>query len=98
MDAEMSGRTLFDRLRIGSLEARNRFVRAATYEGAADAQGHVTTEVMRLYRDLARGIARPLICEPDLVATWERDPGYLPRCRSCGRCFPKPGTDCILNA
>ena len=55
MDAEMSGRTLFDRLRIGSLEARNRFVRAATYEGAADAQGHVTTEVMRLYRDLARG-------------------------------------------
>ena len=35
----MGEQHLFDELRIGSLLARNRFVRAATYEGAADTEG-----------------------------------------------------------
>lgn len=43
------------------------------------------------------GIARPLICEPDLINTWEHDSTYEPHCVSCGRCFSEPGRNCVLH-
>lgn len=43
------------------------------------------------------GIARPLVCEPDLINTWEHDPTYEPYCVSCSRCFPEPGRNCVLH-
>ncbi len=168
MDVCKGERRLFDEMQMGSLVARNRFVRAATYEGAADAAGRITPEIMRIYRELARGgvgtivdaievsgttfgkvkiagpggqhglyasyaaklagrvgipviltggnrlcaemqelldttgitgfgLARPLASEPDLIARWERDASYEPRCVSCSRCFPAAGTNCVLD-
>ena len=44
------------------------------------------------------GLARPLVCEPDLPRIWQRDPAYWPRCVSCSRCFPEPGRRCVLQA
>lgn len=48
----MSVRGHFDEFSIGTLTARNRFVRAATYEKAADAQDGVTPELIRICRAL----------------------------------------------
>jgi 2,4-dienoyl-CoA reductase-like NADH-dependent reductase (Old Yellow Enzyme family) len=46
---------LFESVPIGRLTVPNRFVRSATYDGAADAAGHVTPEQIRLFEDLAAG-------------------------------------------
>ncbi|MCP4138417.1 MAG: NADH:flavin oxidoreductase, partial [bacterium] len=41
--------------KIGTVEIKNRFVRAATYEGMADESGRVTEELVETYRRLAEG-------------------------------------------
>ncbi len=46
---------LFEPVRIGRLEAKNRFVRSATFEGRGDGHGAVTKSALSLYRTLARG-------------------------------------------
>ncbi len=46
---------LFQSQRIGKLEIRNRFVRSATAEKAADEEGRPTEALARIYSDLARG-------------------------------------------
>ncbi len=46
---------LFSPMRIGCLELPNRFVRSATFEGMAKENGQVTDDVMKLYRNLAKG-------------------------------------------
>ncbi|MHB8763658.1 MAG: NADH:flavin oxidoreductase [Deferrisomatales bacterium] len=46
---------LFAPARIGSLSARNRFVRSATYEGLAGPGGAVTDELVQVLTALARG-------------------------------------------
>ncbi len=46
---------LFTPKKIGNLEIKNRFVRAATYEGQADEQGRVTNALIDRYRKLAQG-------------------------------------------
>ncbi len=43
------------------------------------------------------GLSRPLIAEPDLIHTWEKNPDAKPRCISCGKCFSKQGVYCILH-
>lgn len=42
-------------------------------------------------------IARPLICEPDLVNKWKENPDYKPRCVSCNGCYRKGEVGCVLN-
>lgn len=42
-------------------------------------------------------IARPFICEPDLVNKWKKNPEYKPRCVSCNGCYRDGQTGCILN-
>ena len=74
MDVCKGERRLFDEMQMGSLVARNRFVRAATYEGAADAAGRITPEIMRIYRELARGGVGTIITSFAYV----RDDGYHP--------------------
>lgn len=42
------------------------------------------------------GLARPLICEPDLPRLWTDDPSYRPRCTSCNGCSRSIGCCCVL--
>jgi 2,4-dienoyl-CoA reductase-like NADH-dependent reductase (Old Yellow Enzyme family) len=46
---------LFEPVNIAKLELRNRFVRSATWDGAADSSGAVTSDAVELYRSLGRG-------------------------------------------
>jgi 2,4-dienoyl-CoA reductase-like NADH-dependent reductase (Old Yellow Enzyme family) len=48
-------KTLFEKFRLGSVELPNRFVRSATYESMASAQGAVTRDLVRYYRRLGNG-------------------------------------------
>ena len=45
--------TLFTGIRLGTLALRNRIVRAATYEGGADADGMPGADYRRMYEELA---------------------------------------------
>lgn len=46
---------LFEPARIGSLSLSNHFIRAATWEGQASAEGNPTEGMIELYRELAKG-------------------------------------------
>lgn len=46
---------LFETTTINNMEISNRFVRSATWEGMADADGNCTTELKELYVQLAKG-------------------------------------------
>lgn len=46
---------LFDEKKIGKQTFKNSFFRAATWEGLASAEGHITDELMDIYIELARG-------------------------------------------
>lgn len=46
---------IFTPKKIGNVEIKNRFVRAATYEGMADQYGRVTDELVSVYRRIAKG-------------------------------------------
>ena len=46
---------LFQNATIGKMEPRNRFVRAATWEGMAGESGEVTEPLIEIYRELAKG-------------------------------------------
>ncbi|MBI2850263.1 MAG: NADH:flavin oxidoreductase [Chloroflexi bacterium] len=46
---------LFEPVKLGGLELKNRAVRSATWDGAADSQGAVTDEAVALFRELGRG-------------------------------------------
>ena len=46
---------LFEPINIRNMEVPNRFVRSATYDAAAERNGHVSDQQMKLYTDLAEG-------------------------------------------
>jgi len=46
---------LFEPMKIGKMEVKNRFVRSATIENMAKDNGEVTDEFLKLYRTLAKG-------------------------------------------
>ncbi|MEA5019700.1 MAG: NADH:flavin oxidoreductase [Gordonibacter sp.] len=46
---------LFEEMTLGSLRAKNRFVRAATYEGLATTDGHITSALVAICEELAAG-------------------------------------------
>jgi 2,4-dienoyl-CoA reductase-like NADH-dependent reductase (Old Yellow Enzyme family) len=46
---------LFEPAQLGHVQIENRFVRSATYDGLATETGEVTDELVRRYRNLARG-------------------------------------------
>ena len=43
-------------------------------------------------------LARPLLCEPDLINKWKNEPGYRPKCISCNKCWVKTPNACALAA
>jgi len=48
-------KTLFEASRINGMELPNRFVRSATWEGMANAEGAVTPRLIETMTRLARG-------------------------------------------
>lgn len=48
-------RRLFDKTKIKNKEIKNRFVKAAVWEGLATADGHMTEDLYAIYDQLARG-------------------------------------------
>lgn len=46
---------LFTPLKLGNLEIKNRFIHAGTYEVMADENGFVTDQLIKRYKNLARG-------------------------------------------
>ncbi|MDK2586138.1 NADH:flavin oxidoreductase [Romboutsia sedimentorum] len=42
-------------------------------------------------------LARPLICEPDLINKWILGDIKSPKCVSCGKCYKSSKESCILN-
>lgn len=48
-------KSLFDVTKIGEVTIKNRFIRSATWEGMADEEGHLTSELIDLYEELAKG-------------------------------------------
>ena len=48
-------KTLFDKTKILNMEMKNRFVRGALWEELADDKGHLTKELIDIYKELAKG-------------------------------------------
>ena len=48
-------KNLFDKTKIKNMKMKNRFLRGATWEGLADDNGHMTSELFDIYKDLAKG-------------------------------------------
>ena len=63
---------LFDPVRIGTLEAKNHFLRSATYEGAATEDGRPTDKILSLYQDLARGGVGTILTSYTYIADYEQ--------------------------
>lgn len=42
-------------------------------------------------------VARPLLCEPDLVKKWEADINNKPKCISCNACYTRGEVSCIFH-
>jgi 2,4-dienoyl-CoA reductase-like NADH-dependent reductase (Old Yellow Enzyme family) len=42
-------------------------------------------------------IARPLLCEPDLINRWTVNREYVPKCISCNKCWETEPNSCIFN-
>jgi len=49
------GKSLYEKVNIGTLELPNRFVRSATWEGMCDEHGRPKERLANLYRELAQG-------------------------------------------
>lgn len=83
-------KSMFDQVKVGGLELRNRLIRSATFEYAADADGRYTETFARIYGDLARGGAGAIITGMVGVDTQSRltdsmvkayDPAFVPGLR-----------------
>ncbi len=46
---------MFQSVKIGKMEIKNRFVHSATYEVMADNKGYITDELIKRYKNLAKG-------------------------------------------
>ena len=46
---------LFDRVKLGSIDLKNRLIRSATWEGLADVNGHMPEALYHTYEELAKG-------------------------------------------
>ena len=60
---------LFQPTAIRGMRLANRFVRSATWEGRADAEGRAAPELVRMYRELAQGRVGLIISSHAFVST-----------------------------
>jgi 2,4-dienoyl-CoA reductase-like NADH-dependent reductase (Old Yellow Enzyme family) len=64
-------KTLFDQTQFAGLTLKNRFVRSATNDKAADKEGHATEELFRIYENLAKGGVGTIITGLTRVSDFE---------------------------
>ena len=72
-------KTLFDRVKLGSIELKNRLIRSATWEGLADISGHLPEALYRTYEELAKGGVGAIITGFTSVADDDRYFGGMAR-------------------
>ena len=72
-------KTLFDRVRLGSIELNNRLIRSATWEGLADASGHLPETLYDTYEEVAKGGVGAIITGFTSVADDDRYFGGMAR-------------------
>ncbi len=77
-------KTLFDRVKLGSIELKNRLIRSATWEGLADASGHLPETLYDTYEELAKGGAGAIITGFTSVADDDRYFGGMARLSNDG--------------
>ncbi len=65
-------KVLFEKVDLGGLTVKNRFVRSATYEGFADESGHLTQKLFNFYEDIAAGGAGTIITGLTQVSNREK--------------------------
>lgn len=71
-------KTLFDQTQFAGLKLKNRFIRSATNDGAADERGHVTPRLMEIYEGLAKGGVGTIITGLTYVSDLEQPyPGQM---------------------
>ena len=63
---------LFDKTQIGNMEARNHFLRSATYEGKATEEGYPTDATKSIYRNLAQGDVGTIITSYTFITDYEQ--------------------------
>ncbi len=71
-------RELFGKADMGGIEVQNRFIRSATWENMATAEGELTPEIYDIYATLARGGAGLIITGyANIVAEEKPNPGMF---------------------
>lgn len=69
---------MYDKTNLAGMALKNRFIRSATYEGFADKNGHMTTKLMEIYRNLAKGGVGTIITGLTYVSDMENAyPGQM---------------------
>ena len=77
-------KTLFDRVKLGNIELKNRLIRSATWEGLADASGHLPETLYDTYEELAKGGVGAIIPGFTSVADDDRYFGGMARLSNDG--------------
>ena len=75
---------LFDRVKLGNIEIKNRLIRSATWEGLADVNGHLPETLYHTYEELAKGGVGAIITGFTSVADDDRYFGGMPRLSNDG--------------
>lgn len=71
-------KSLFDQTQMKSMKLKNRFFRSATYDGAADENGHLTETLLHVYENLAKGGVGAIITGlTAVVGSEQRIPGQM---------------------
>ena len=68
---------LFEQTNLGPIKLRNRFWRSATWMNMADAEGHLTERLERVYLELARGGVAAIITGNAYVFEHGHNPGMM---------------------
>lgn len=69
---------LFDKTKISNMNIKNRILRGGTWEELADEKGHMTSELFKIYRELAQGGVGTIITGYTFVTKDEQpNPGMM---------------------
>lgn len=71
-------KNLFEKTKLGNMTIKNRFVRSATWENMATEDGHMTDDLYKVYKDLAKGEVGLIITGyANIVKEEQPNPGMM---------------------